>query len=207
MIGTFTMRNYAVSTLLISTIALTTPAFAIDLNPLSYVKGAVEAVVEDRSSGDIAKDAEIKTKIIAAITEKLGTDMIAFNTDVYEQEVMITGVVEDDKLKTQAEHIAKTVPGVKRLYNDVLVIPKVKQEKGMIEGFVDDTVIETKVNAQLLDAKAVNVTNFRWRSIGGHVFLFGRAFSQDELDKAIKVVKGVENVTQVTNRVKIKPKS
>ena len=188
-------------------IATVQPAHAIDFNPLSDVKGAVEAVGEDRSAGDIAKDAEIKAKIIATITDQMGSDMISFNTDVYEQEVMITGVVENGKLKTQAGQVVKSIEGVKRLYNEVLVIPKVKQEKGMIEGFVDDTVIETKINAQLLDAKAVNVTNFRWRSIGGHVFLFGRAFTEDELNKAVNVVKGIENVTQVTSRVKIKPKS
>jgi len=182
------------------------PAQAIDFNPLSYVKGAVEAVVEDRSAGDIAKDAEIKAKIYAAITDGLGTDMIAFNTDVYEQDVMITGIVEDDKLRAEAGRIAGGVDDVKKLYNDVLIIPKAEQ-KGLVEGFVDDTVIETKINAQLLDAKVVNVTNFRWRSIGGHVFLFGRAFTKDELNKAISVVKGIEKVTQVTSRVKIKAKA
>jgi len=201
------MRNFAVSAALLSALALSAPAQAIEFNPFSYVKGAVEAAVEDRSAGDIAKDTEIKAKAFAAITDELGTDMIAFNTDVYEQDVMLTGVVEEAALKDKAGKVAKSINGVKKVYNEVLVIPKVKQEKGMVEGFVDDTVIETKINAQLLDAKAVNVTNFRWRSIGGHVFLFGRAFTNDELAKAIKVVKGIENVTQVTSRVKIKPKS
>jgi len=205
------MRFFAhaltLAAVMIGTFAAIQPAHAIELNPFSYVKDAVEAVIEDRSASDIAKDTEIKAKIFAAITDQLGTDMIAFNTDVYEQDVMITGVVEDGKLKSKAGRIAKSIEGVKVLYNDVLVIPKVKQEKGVVEGFVDDTVIETKINAQMIDAKAVNVTNFRWRSIGGHVFLFGRAFSKDELNKAVKVVQGIENVTKVTSRVKIKPKS
>jgi len=203
-----TVSRHSITLAALACLAATAhPAQAIDFNPLSYVKGAVEAVVEDRSAGDIAKDTEIKTKIIASITDQMGSDMISFNTDVYEQEVMITGVVENAKLKTQAGQVVKSIEGVKRLYNEVLVIPKVKQDKGMVEGFVDDTVIETKINAQLLDAKAVNVTNFRWRSVGGHVFLFGRAFTKDELNKAVSVVKGIENVTQVTSRVKIKPKS
>lgn len=202
----FTVRTLPLSAALISLLIAAHPAQAIDFNPLSYVKGAVEAVVEDRSSGDIAKDTEIKAKIYGAITDGLGTDMIAFNTDVYEQDVMITGIVEDDKLRAEAGRIAGGVKDVKKLYNDVLIIPKADQ-KGLVEGFVDDTVIETKINAQLLDAKVVNVTNFRWRSIGGHVFLFGRAFTKDELNKAISVVKGIEKVTEVTSRVKIKAKA
>ena len=182
------------------------PALAIDLNPLGYLKDAVEAAVEDRSADDIAKDAEIKAKIIAGVTDEMGSDVISFNTDVYEQDVMLTGVVETGDLKTQAERIAKKVEGVKRLYNEVLVIPKVKQEKGAVEGFVDDTVIEKKINALLLDAKGVNVTNFRWRSVGGHVFLFGRALSNDELKKAKSVVADIKGVTKVTSRVKVKAK-
>lgn len=136
----------------------------------------------------------------------MGTDMISFSTDVYEQDVMLTGVVETGDLKTQAGRIAKGVEGVKKLYNEVLVIPKVKQEKGAVEGFVDDTVIEKKINALLLDAKGVNVTNFRWRSVGGHVFLFGRALSNDELKKTKTVVADIEGVSKVTSRVKVRAK-
>lgn len=180
-------------------------AYAIDINPFGYIKDAVEAAVEDRSADDIAKDTEIKAKIIAAVTDGMGSDMISFSTDVYEQDVMLTGVVDNGKLKSQAESIAKTVKGVKKIYNEVLVVPKDKQ-KGMVEGFVEDTVIEKKINALLLDAKAVNVTNFRWRSVGGHVFLFGRAFDKTEEKKAVAVVKDIKNVTQVTSRVKVKAK-
>jgi len=57
--------------------------------------------------------------------------------------------------------------------------------KSAAEAFVDDTVIEGKINALLLDATGVNVTNFCWRSVQGNVFLFGRALSKPELDKAI----------------------
>lgn len=188
-----------------TTLLLSIPAYAIDINPFGYIKDAVEAAVEDRSAEDIAKDTEIKAKIIATVTDQMGSDMLSFNTDVYEQEVMLTGVVDNGKLKTQAEAIAKTIAGIKKIYNEVLVIPKLEQ-KGVVEGFVEDTVIENKINALLLDAKGVNVTNFRWRSVGGHVFLFGRALNKDELKKAIAVVKNIENVTRLTERVKIKAK-
>ena len=200
------MRLTSVLLAAAATIALAQPAHAIDINPFGFVKDAVEAAVEDRSADDIAKDAEIKAKIVATITDEMGSDMISFSTDVYEQDVMLTGVVETGDLKTTAGRLAKGVEGVKKVYNEVLVIPKVKQEKGAVEGFVDDTVIEKKINALLIDAKGVNVTNFRWRSVGGHVFLFGRALSKDELKKAIAVVKDIKNVTQVTARVKVVPK-
>ncbi|HIM78465.1 MAG TPA: BON domain-containing protein [Rhodospirillales bacterium] len=201
------LRTVSISLLAAFAVMLVIPAQAIDVNPFSLIKSAVEAAAEDRSSGDIATDLKIKTAITAAIVDELGTDVISPNVDVYEQDVMLTGAVEDPKLKQKAGQLSKAAEGVKKTYNDILVIKSIDKEKGAVENFVDDTVIESKVNALLLDGTGVNVTNFRWRSVGGRVFLFGRALSNGELKKAIGIVKKIKNVTKVTSRVKVRPKS
>ena len=201
------LRTVSISLLAAFAAMLVIPAQAIDLNPFSLIKSAVEAAAEDRSSGDIATDLKIKTAITAAIVDELGTDVISLNVDVYEQDVMLTGAVEDPKLKQKAGQLSKAAEGMKKTYNDILVIKSIDKEKGAVENFVDDTVIESKVNALLLDGTGVNVTNFRWRSVGGRVFLFGRALSNGELKKAIGIVKKIKNVTKVTSRVKVRPKS
>lgn len=183
-----------------------TPVQAFSFNPLGYVKSAVETAAEDRSFADVGKDSKIKAAIVSKITDQMGSDVISVSTDVYEQDVMLTGTVETEKQKQQAGTIAKSVKGVKKVYNEVIVHKKTDKDKGAVEGFVDDTVIEKKINALLLEGKNVNVTNFRWRSVGGHVFLFGRALSRTELNKAIKIVKGIKGVSMVTSRVKVKAK-
>lgn len=93
------LRTVSISLLAAFAVMLVIPAQAIDLNPFSLIKSAVEAAAEDRSSGDIATDLKIKTAITAAIVDELGTDVISLNVDVYEQDVMLTGAVEDPKLK------------------------------------------------------------------------------------------------------------
>ena len=120
---------------------------AIDLNPLSMIKGAVEAIAEDRSSGDIAKDLAIKTEITAKVIEKMGTDVISLSADVYEQNVMLTGAVKTKDQRKQAEKLTREVENVKKIYNEILVIKPIDKEKGAVENFVDDTVIESKTNA------------------------------------------------------------
>ena len=182
------------------------PALAQFFNPLSAIKSAVEAVAEDRSSEDIAKDLEIKAIITTDVIGKMGSDVVSISSDVYEQDVMLTGSVEKAEQKAEAGKLAAAVEGVKKVYNEVLVIEDINKKKGVAENFVDDTVIETKINAQLLDASGVNVTNFRWRSVGGNVFLFGRSLSAEELKKAVAVVKDIDNVVSVTNRVKVRAK-
>ena len=190
----------------VAVVIAATPAAAIDFNPFSAIKSAVEAAAEDRSSGDIAKDLEIKTKITADVIDKMGSDVVSVNADVYEQDVMLTGAVETEKQKSEAGALAKATEEVKKVYNEIIVIKAVEKEKGAVENFVDDSVIETKINALLLDGTDVNVTNFRWRSVGGRVFLFGRALSKAEHQKATKIVKEIKGVQSVTNRAKIRPK-
>ena len=184
-----------------------TPAAALDINPFSAIKSAVEAAVEDRSSGDIATDARIKAEITADVIGKMGTDVISINSDVYEQDVLLTGAVKTAKQKADAEALTKKIKDIKKIYNEILVVTPGAGGKGTVESFVDDSVIETKINALLLEAKDVNVTNFRWRAVGGKVFLFGRALSKAELDKAVGIVKGIDKVTAVVSRVKVKPKT
>jgi hyperosmotically inducible protein len=184
------------------------PARAIELiNPFSIIKSAIVAAVEDRASEDIAKDLAIKATFTKDVISEMGTGVISIKADVYEQDVMLTGVVEDAKQKIQAAKLTRKIEDVKKIYNKIRVIKPVDKEKGVVENFVDDTVIETKINALLLDGRGVNVTNFRWRPIGGHVYLFGRALSRAEKVKATKIVKDIKNVQSVKYLAKIRPKT
>jgi hyperosmotically inducible periplasmic protein len=192
--------------IVLACLVVSAPASALDLNPFSAIKSAVETAAEDRSAADIAKDLEVKAKVTAEVVDKMGSDVISINSDVYEQNVLLTGAVEKADLKTQAGELTAAIEGVKKVYNEILVIAPVDKEKGAVESFVDDSVIETKINALLLEASGVSVTNFRWRSIGGHVFLFGRALSQAEHAKATAVVKDIDKVQSVTNRATVRPK-
>ncbi len=178
-------------------------------NPLSGITGAIEAAAEDRSSGDIATDLKLKTSIVSSLTDKLGKEGALIGVDVYEQDVMLTGTISTAALKTQATELTKAIAGVKKIYNEVLLDSDLAKEpkKGTVAGAVDDTVIEKKIEAQFATTKGINHTNFRWRSVKGHVFLFGRALSAEENASATKVAKSVSNVISVVNRAKVVPKS
>ncbi len=201
-----TIRTVLIGCLVEAFAVTTSTAQAIDLNPFSIIKGAVEAIAEDRSSGDIGKDLAIKTEITAKVIKKMGSDVISLSADVYEQDVMLTGAVKSKEQKSQAEKLTREVENVKKIYNEIIIIKPIEKDKGAVENFVDDTVIESKTNALLLDASGVNVTNFRWRSVGGRVFLFGRALSKAEKDKATKIVKEIKNVLSVKNLAKVRAK-
>lgn len=192
--------------LAVALVLLALPASA-RFDPFSATKGAVEAAVEDRSAGDIAKDTSIKAKIAAGAIDKMGSDVLSLNADVYEQDVMLAGTVKTAEEKATAEKLTRGIEGVKTIYNEIRVAKPAEEKKGAVEGSIDDATIETKINALLIDARGVNVTNFRWRSVEGHVYPFGRALSKEELDKAVAAAKGIEGVASAASRVKIEPKT
>lgn len=189
-------------------ILVTTAAPALaQLNPFSAVITAVETAAEDRVAADIAADTKMKAALVTALTDKIGKEGALIGVDVYEQDILLTGTISTKALKDQAGKIAQGMEGAKKLYNELLLDAEVKGDKSAAGEFVDDTVIEKKINALFLEAKGINVTNYRWRAVKGRVFLFGRALSKEENDKATQVAKSIANVVSVTNRAKIKPKA
>ena len=174
-------------------------------NPLNLFVEAAETAVEDRSGADFKTDFRIKSAILSDVLGEMPKDVISISVDVYEQNVMLPGTGDTPEHKQEAERLVAKVDGVKSIYNEIQVVPEdTKKEKGAVRNFVDDTLIETKIQGLFLEHAGINVTNFRWRSVGGMVYLFGRAPSQRELDDAIKVVRGIKDVTGVKSDVIIR---
>ena len=110
----------------------------------------------------IDKDLEIKAKIAANVIDLMGSDVVSINAGIYEQDSMLIGSLETGKQKSQVGALAEATDDVKIVYNEIIIIKAVKEEKGVVENLVAESVIET---------------NFRRRAVGGHVFIFGRALS------------------------------
>lgn len=199
------LNNHAIRMLAIACAVTVLGACAGGVDPLSAARGAVEHAVEDRSTDDATTDLEIRATIAARITDEMGTDIVSISSDVYEQRVMLTGIVETDAQKSQAGAIARGVEDVRVVYNELRVVPKTERDKGAVEGFVDDTVVETKIDGLLIDASGVSSRNYRWRSVHGHVYLIGRALSESELQRVFTVIRGIEGVASLTSHVEVRP--
>jgi hyperosmotically inducible protein len=119
----------------------------------------------------------------------MGTDVISINADIYKLDVMLTGALKTPQHRLQASGVTRGIDDGKKVFNEVKVVKKIDEKKGVVENSFEDAVIASKINALLIDASGVNATNFRWRSIGGDIILFGCALEADELRKALKVVK------------------
>lgn len=71
-------------------------------------------------------------------------------------------------------------------------------------GYIDDTVITTKVKAAVLDDPSLKSAEINVETFKGKVQLSGFVGSQADINQAVKVARAVEGVTSVTNSMKLK---
>ena len=179
-------------------LALASPLIAACGPPLS----AIEMAVEDRTGDQIAADTELKAGLIADINNRMSTKLAALlSFDVYEGNVMVTGEVEkrDDRIKVA--EIINSHPETKTVYNEIQVVDPDAESK-----FVDDVVIDKKFYGKLASTTGVSHTNWRWRSVNGTLYLFGRALSQAEMNKVVSIARDTENVRRVVNHAFVRAK-
>mgnify|MGYP001228237336 FL=1 len=166
-------------------------------------------------------DVKIDTNILSALSDKDKSLLLDVKTDVWEQRVMLTGTLDDPKMKADVVQLVKQAdPRVKKIYDEIQIVSKEEKEqrreaaknkdeskKEGVGQAVNDFWIETKINAQLLSTRGVTSVNYRWRSVRDVVYLIGRSRSDDELKTVLGIVRKTEGVTEVKSFVEIKPLS
>lgn len=70
--------------------------------------------------------------------------------------------------------------------------------------YIDDTIITTKVKAAVFDDPTLKSTEVNVETFKGQVQLSGFVGSQDAINRAIVLARGVSGVSGVTNRMQLK---
>lgn len=203
------MRPYClllVPALISFTLSAPLPAMAqTTLDILSAPKTLVDRAIEARKTEDIVKDNKIVLKVNKVMAE-LGT--IKASTEIYEQKLLVTGIFDDRKTYDQFRAGVENVDGVKELLWHAHYLSEKEQGSGKGErvAWDDALVIGTKVRTNLIGTRGVADVNFRTAIDSfGTVFVLGRARSEEELKKALDVVRTTEGVEKVVNYAYVKP--
>lgn len=156
--------------------------------------------VEERTRADAKTDTTIMLNINAAFLDQKNGLFRDIAVDVYESEVLLTGSVKESEVKRLASTLVAGIPEVRTVLNQI----QISESNGIRETSADIT-LETKIKSALRRASGVHSVNMRWRSVGGTVYLFGRALSKAEQDTAIATINGIEGVVRLVNVQKIVP--
>lgn len=73
------------------------------------------------SAGEYIDDAGITARVKTKLFDDPQTSGFAITVATYKGTVQLSGFVSSDKEKDRAEEVAKTVPGVKSVKNDLLI--------------------------------------------------------------------------------------
>lgn len=154
---------------------------------------------EDRSEEMKQQDDRIRGDILSAFVEREVGRLKNITVDVYEQNVLLTGTVTGLQARDTAGVVAASAEGVGGIINEIQVI-----EDSSLRDKTEDLSIENMLKASLRKSNKINSFNLRWHSVNGVVYMFGRAKSQQERDKALQIARSVKGVRDVIDHIVVR---
>jgi len=160
--------------------------------PLMFggVLGGAMVASDRRTSGIQLEDEGIEQRSATAMRENFGSkEHINFTS--YNRQVLITGEVSSDTVRSQVEQLIGRVQNVRGVVNELAI--------GPASSFGDrssDALLVGKVKAAMVDTEDVFANVFKVVGERGTVYLMGRV-TQREAKRATDVVRGVSGVKRV----------
>jgi osmotically-inducible protein OsmY len=153
--------------------------------------GTTAFVAADRrTAGAIVDDETIERRTGDILRKNFGT-LNRFNVTSYNRNVLLTGEVQNENVKAEAERLAGTIKNVRVVVNELVIAPPV--------GFAarsGDSVITANVKARFLPSSAFSANHVKVVTEGGTVFLMG-IVTRDEAEQATEVARTSKNVKKV----------
>jgi hyperosmotically inducible protein len=170
----------------------TKTACVIETKPSAVREGAAAAAASTANAADNAGDKARDATAVAA--EK--TKAVAANAADKTKEV---AQVAADKTKAVASTVAEKTEGATAVTAD-----KAKDATAKTRVALADTAITTKVKAGLVKEPDLESLGIHVETEKGVVMLSGFVNAKSEADKAVKVAKGVDGVTNVKSAIQVK---
>ncbi|MEP4888132.1 MAG: BON domain-containing protein, partial [Alphaproteobacteria bacterium] len=150
----------------------------------------------ERGIKGAANDTLIRVKINEAWVSEVFDTFKRLELQIYEGRVLVSGRLPNQAQADKAIRAAWQPEGVREVINEIEIA-----EGGGIKDFTNDTLINARLDADLLFDGEVNSINYSTRSIGGTVYLLGVAQDRAELDRVFRIARDIPNVKRVISHV------
>lgn len=147
-------------------------------------------VIDRRTAGTQVEDQGIEIRAINQIFGDHG-DKVHVNVTSYNRQVLLTGEVPTEEIRTAVYQAVSQVPNVRSVVNELAVMPNTP-----ITQRSNDTFITGKMRASLIDAKDISASAFKVVTERGVIYLMGLV-SQREAARATAIARGVTGVRKV----------
>ena len=155
--------------------------------------GAVTAVAltEDRRTGGAFVDDEnIENRALLKVKSRFG-DQVHVNITSYNRQVLLSGEANTDVIKRGVEDEVSTMPGIKRIFNEMTVGP----QAGVI-AVSNDTRLTAIVKTRFLEANRFQANHVKVVTEANVVFLMG-IVKRIEADAATQLASTTSGVSRV----------
>ncbi len=169
--------------------------------PLIMGGAAATAMVATREKGlgGTMSDSNICTKVKMNLYN-FNVDLHAkVSVSVQNQEILLTGIVQDPSWAQEAERLAKSVEGVKNVINNIET-----EGDETLGSMTSDGWITTRIKSKLLFENDLYSLNYTIETANGTVYLTGIGQSEEEINRVVEIARNVGGVKKVVNHVKIK---
>lgn len=152
---------------------------------------AAVAVAEDRrSSGVFVDDENIENRALVKVKSRFG-NQVHVNITSYNRQVLVSGEATSEDVKRSVEEEVNTVPGIKRIFNELVVGP----QAGVLS-VSNDTRLTTIVKTRFIEANRFQPNHVKVVTENGVVFLLG-IVKRNEADAATQLASTTSGVTRV----------
>ncbi len=163
------------------------------------VDGAGTPVATTTVGTDI-DDSVITSRVKAALLADADVKSFDFKVETRKGEVQLSGFVDNQAQVDSAAALARAVPGVKGVQNNVLL----KGKAVTIGNTVDASITTARVKAALLADPSVKSLDIAVITRSDEVLLTGFVDSKSQMDRAVDIARGVEGVRLVSNEMSVK---
>jgi osmotically-inducible protein OsmY len=147
-------------------------------------------VVDRRSAGTYVEDESIEWKVSRRLREHLGT-LNHINVTSYNRNVLLTGEVQNDAVRAEAERLAAGIENVRGTINELVVAAP-----SAMTARANDGLITSNVKARFVDGRRFAANHVKVVTEANVVFLMG-VVTRAEADAASEIASTSQGVRKV----------
>jgi osmotically-inducible protein OsmY len=186
------LRNFLLTGATLATLLM--QGCGVEMALLGLGTGVAVATVEDRrTTGTQLEDRGIQLRVSNRIDDRFG-ERAHVNATVFNRYVLLTGEVADEAVQQECEKLARGVPNVLGVSNDLQIAGQSSTTSRS-----NDALITSKVKTRFADANRFNVFHVKVVTEAAVVYLLGIVTPQ-EADDAVEIARttgGVRNVVKM----------
>ncbi|HEX4025215.1 MAG TPA: BON domain-containing protein [Steroidobacteraceae bacterium] len=174
---------------------------ALALAALAALAAGCASTPQRESTGQAIDDSAITAKVKAALVADPETKARDISVKTYRGLVQLSGFVDSDAERHDAERIARHEDGVRGVQDELVI----QTQRSTIGRVVDDSAVTAKVKAALVANPDTKARDIDVTTSHGVVQLSGFVDNREQRDAAAEVAKSVTGVRAVDNGLQLKP--